>query len=142
MSPIFPHSLQCTVLRILPNLFDLPLRGYHPLRRTFPGDFRSVNEDRKAVHTPHLLTISGRIRFALCRFLSLILTTSLLVSFPPGTKTLQFPGFPILSDSTVKSHSEILGSKVACTSPRHIVACHVLHRQSKPSHPPNSLVRT
>ena len=25
------------------------------------------------------------------------------------------------------SHSEILGSKVACTSPRLIAACHVLH---------------
>ena len=38
------------------------------------------------------------IRFALCCFRSLLLTASQLVSFPPGTKMLQFPGLPILSD--------------------------------------------
>ena len=38
-----------------------------------------------------------RIRFVLCRFRSLLFTASLLFSFPPGTKMLQFPGFPFLS---------------------------------------------
>jgi hypothetical protein len=36
----------------------------------------------------------ARIQFALCRFHSLLLTASLLVSFPAGTETFQFPAFP------------------------------------------------
>jgi hypothetical protein len=36
-------------------------------------------------------------------------------------------------------HSEIPGSKRACRSPRHIAACHVLHRLSLPRHPPSTL---
>ena len=37
-------------------------------------------------------------------------------------------------------HSEILGSKVVCTSPRLIAAYHVLHRLSVPRHPPYALI--
>ena len=36
-------------------------------------------------------------------------------------------------------HSEILGSKLDCSSPRRIVAYHVLHRPSAPRHPPRAL---
>ncbi len=36
-------------------------------------------------------------------------------------------------------HSEIPGSTVACTSPRLIAACHVLHRLLVPRHPPYAL---
>jgi hypothetical protein len=36
-------------------------------------------------------------------------------------------------------HSEISGSKRACRSPKHIVACHVLHRLSVPRHSPSTL---
>ena len=36
-------------------------------------------------------------------------------------------------------HSDISGSKRACRSPKHIVACHVLHRLSVPRHPPSTL---
>jgi hypothetical protein len=36
-------------------------------------------------------------------------------------------------------HSEISGSKVACTSPELIAAGHVLHRLSAPRHPPRTL---
>ncbi len=36
-------------------------------------------------------------------------------------------------------HSEILGSKVVCTSPRLIAAYHVLHRLPVPRHPPYAL---
>ena len=47
----------------------------------------------------HISTILlWRIQFALYCFRSLLLTASQLVSFPPGTKMLQFPGLPILSD--------------------------------------------
>ena len=37
-------------------------------------------------------------------------------------------------------HSEILGSKVICTSPKLIAACHVFLRLLKPRHPPSALV--
>ena len=36
-------------------------------------------------------------------------------------------------------HSEISGSKRACRSPKHIAACHVLHRLSVPRHSPSTL---
>ena len=36
-------------------------------------------------------------------------------------------------------HSEISGSKVVCTSPELIAACHVLHRLPMPRHPPYAL---
>ena len=37
------------------------------------------------------------------------------------------------------SHSETRGSTVTCTYPRIIAACHVLHRQREPRHPPYAL---
>ena len=36
-------------------------------------------------------------------------------------------------------HSDVRGSKVACTSPRLFAACHVLHRLPEPRHPPCAL---
>src|SRR5437016_11594524 len=36
-------------------------------------------------------------------------------------------------------HSDISGSTRACRSPKHIAACHVLHRLSVPRHPPSTL---
>jgi hypothetical protein len=36
-------------------------------------------------------------------------------------------------------HSEIFGSKLVRSSPKHIAAYHVLHRLSAPRHPPNAL---
>src|SRR4030042_1522811 len=40
----------------------------------------------------------GRIQFALFRVRSPLLTESRLISFPRGTKMLQSPRFPILTD--------------------------------------------
>ena len=37
-------------------------------------------------------------------------------------------------------HSEISGSKVICTSPKLIAACHVLHRLLMPRHSPCALI--
>ena len=39
-----------------------------------------------------------QIQFELSCVQSPLLTASLLVSFPAGTETIQFPAFPILSD--------------------------------------------
>ena len=46
-------------------------------------------------HISH--TLLHRIQFALCWFRSPLLTASQLISFPPGTKMFQFPGFPHLA---------------------------------------------
>ena len=74
----------------------LPLRDYHPLWCDVPVNFgfdgRSIL--RSILHTS--LHLHAGIRFALCRFLSPVLTASQLVSFPPPTKMLQFGGFPFL----------------------------------------------
>ena len=85
------------------------------------------------------------------------------MSFPPGTEMFQFAGFaspklcihfgdtlPQLTQAPDRSeaeligeggfpHSEIVGSKLAHSSPTLIAACHVLHRLYMPRHPPNAL---
>ena len=85
------------------------------------------------------------------------------MSFPPGTEMFQFSGFaspkPILFSLVIPlpfnsvsdysnaklngegglSHSEIVGSKLAHSSPTLIAACHVLHRLYMPRHSPNAL---
>ncbi len=38
------------------------------------------------------------IRIGLCRFRSTLLTASLLLSLPAGTKMIQFPAFPLLTE--------------------------------------------
>ncbi len=127
MSPGFPHHFQDAVLR---NSFKsnlLSTRGYHPLQRFIPEDLRFINWIRRMVLQHHIsIALLQKIRFALFCFRSLLLTESQLISFPAGTKTFQFPAFLLLSEYIAKSHSEILGSKTACISPRLIAACHVL----------------
>ena len=61
----------------------------------------------------------------------------------------QFPGFPqtaywfswVYVRITVRGfpHSEICGSRVICTLPQLIAACHVLRRLPVPRHPPYAL---
>ena len=51
------------------------------------------------ISEPHIYFIFlWIIRFALSCFLSLIITASLLISFPIGTKTLQFPMWIFISE--------------------------------------------
>ena len=45
------------------------------------------------------------------------------------------------SSPWVFPHSEICGSKLICSSPQLIAACHVLHRLSMPRHSPYALLR-
>src|ERR1700675_2327213 len=88
-------------------------------------------------------------RFRLFRFRSPLLSESLLIYFPPGTEMVHFPGFAHTRLCIQRAviwfyqigfpHSEILGSKLACSSPRLIAACHVLHRLLAPRHPPYAL---
>ena len=88
-------------------------------------------------------------RFGLVRFRSPLLSESLLLSFPQGTKMFQFPWFASAAyvfsyrylsiTSGGLPHSEIPGSQPVCGSPRLIAAYHVLHRLPMPRHPPSAL---
>ena len=87
--------------------------------------------------------------FGLFRVRSPLLAESLLFSVPPGTEMVHFPGLP--SPAYVFSrgssginlsglpHSEILGSKPVCGSPKLFAAYHVLHRLLAPRHSPYAL---
>src|SRR3989449_9945805 len=87
--------------------------------------------------------------FGLFRFRSPLLSESRLLSLPPGTEMVHFPGFApshLWIQWAVRRfcqrglpHSEIPGSKPACGSPRLIAACHVLLRLLLPRHPPCAL---
>jgi hypothetical protein len=60
--------------------------------------------------TPHFRSLSGRIRFAVFRVRSPLLTESRLISCPPLTKMLQFGGCPLVTecrDSEVPAGSPI-----------------------------------
>ncbi len=80
--------------------------------------------------TPHLLALSGRIRFRLCWFHSPLLAASLLVSSPAPTQMFQLGAFPTPTGRMGSSHSEIPGSEAPCASPGLIAAWRVLHRSS------------
>ena len=87
--------------------------------------------------------------FGLFRFRSPLLSESWLLSFPPGTEMVHFPGFApsrLWIQRVVPwffhggfPHSEIPGSMPACGSPGLIAACHVLLRLLLPRHPPCAL---
>jgi hypothetical protein len=84
-------------------------------------------------------------RFGLFPFRSPLLRKSRLLSFPPGTEMVHFPGLPLPRLCIQRGvprfyrrgfpHSEICGSKLVCSSPQLIAACRVLHRHLSPRHP-------
>jgi hypothetical protein len=89
--------------------------------------------------------LSFRItRFGLFRIRSPLLSESRLISLPPGTEMVHFPGFaPYAYGFSTRylvfapsgfPHSEISGSQTACVSPKHIAASYVLHRLIAPRH--------
>ncbi len=83
--------------------------------------------------------------FGLFRIRSPLLSESRLISLPPGTEMVHFPGFaPYAYGFSARylvftpggfPHSEISGSQAACASPKHIAASYVLHRLIAPRHP-------
>src|SRR5918994_3793416 len=87
--------------------------------------------------------------FGLFRVRSPLLAESLLFSLPPGTEMVHFPGlssppygfrwrYSGISLSGLP-HSDILGSKPVCGSPKLFAAYHVLHRLLAPRHSPYAL---
>ena len=90
-----------------------------------------------AAGEPHIsLFLRREIRFGLSRFRSPLITGSQLISLPPGTQMFPSPGFALLSErrsalrqlQRIELHSGIPGSKVACSYPGLIAACHALLR--------------
>ena len=139
----FPQNSSCSaVLRCrLTGRDAFRIRGCHPLRPRFPACSamlpfpycrRSYNPGRR----------QRRPRFGLLRVRSPLLAQSLLLSFPPGTKMFQFPGFAPEHGSGVGiapdgfPHSDIRGSQGICPSPRLFAACHVLPRLREPQASP------
>jgi len=98
--PMFKQDFSCPALLMSLNKV-YHIRGYHPLWRTFPG--------------ASALFIKGT---GLIRVRSPLLAESRLMSFPPGTKMFQFPGFALHNYVFIMQyhicggfpHSEICGS--------------------------------
>lgn len=111
--------------------------GLSPFIVPRSSGLRVLRRGLKEGPKPHIsCNFHCKIRFAVCGVQSLLLPASQLMSFPPGTKTFQFPGFPILSNSRRMSDSDISGSIRAYGSPEHFAVSRVLHRRLKPSLPP------
>ena len=142
MPPKFTRDIQHTLLKILSYPANLPLRGYHPLSRSIPEDYHvhSLGK-RKVYNTTSPMIHHHGIQFALYRFRSPLLTASLLISFPAGTKMLQSPAFPIITDYS-EEWEVPLGYRWINGSLRLPNAYRSLARPSsapEPSHPPNSV---
>lgn len=93
--------------------------------------------------TPHPRRLSRRVRFALHRFRSPLLTASRLISFPPLTKMLQFSGFPFAGANDRRTCQDVpLGDPRILDSLRLPEAFRGLARPSsapEPSHPSDGL---
>lgn len=140
MPPIFTRGIRRVLLLTCRNPLVNAYRAITLYGVPFQGTSASPSWVAYGM-SPHISTcFHRRIRFALCRFRSPLITASHLVSFPAGTKMLQFPAFPFADANYLvlpgrESHSGIPGSKATCASPGLIAACHALHRRIEPSHP-------
>jgi hypothetical protein len=124
-----------------------PLRGSHTLWLRFPADSRNVrfgNSTYAVLQPPNASTWVWAVPISLAATFGIS-----VIYFPPGTEMVHFPGLAHTRLCIQRAvtrvhlagfpHSEILGSKPACGSPRLIAACHVLLRLLAPRHPPYAL---
>ena len=117
------------------------LQDFHLLRFCFPANSTMLWICNSNIE---VLQPQSEDWFGLFPFRSPLLRESIFLSFPPVTKMFQFTG--LLLHTYVFSmqylrfnisefpHSEIPGSKLTYSSPRHIVVCHVLHQLLVPRH--------
>jgi len=97
MPPIFPLDIQLTVLMILSH----PSTIVYGTITLYSVPFQATSTMLiriKRQSTPHFNYITAAIQFTLSCVQSLLLTASLLISFPPVTKTFQFTGLLVLAD--------------------------------------------
>ena len=126
-----------------PAAVSLPVRGCHPLRRSFPNSFRFLTTGFwPALQPRHVLEHAGLGSSPFARH---YWGNRSFLSSPPGTKMFQFPGFAP-SQMTVPGlqpgglpHSDTPGSAPVCGSPGIFAAYRVLPRLPKPRHPPYAL---
>ena len=158
--PSFPSGSTC--LMVLGNSphsthHGFRLQDYHLLWRAVPDPsairMRKTSLQHETPRKPHNLPMATRVgltpsRFGLLPVRSPLLGQSLLISLPRLLRCFTSPcvasrtyelgaGFHPMPGGGLP-HSEISGSTPACGSPKLIAACHVLHRRSKPRHPPCS----
>ena len=126
-----------------PGLQNLPVRDFHPLRRSFPAASRSFRTLLCALLQPrHRLDGTGLGSFPFARHYSgnryffLFLRVLRCFSSPGSPQSILVHGLQPCGFS----HSDIRGSQSVCNYPRLFAAYHVLHRLRKPRHPPFALV--
>ena len=122
------------------------LQGFHLLWLGFPTNstILQICDSNKKVLQPHLESW-----FGLFPFRSPLLRKSIFLSLPPVTKMFLFAGLHLHNYVFIMQylritiggfpHSEISGSKLTYSSPKHIVVRHVLHLLLVPRHPPSAL---
>ena len=121
----------------------LPVRGFHPLQRSFPTASRSRAAHQRALLQPrHCRNNTGLGSFPFDRHYSgnryffLFLRVLRCFSSPGSPQSILVHGLQPCGFS----HSDIRGSQSVCNYPRLFAAYHVLHRLRKPRHPPFALV--
>ena len=124
-----------------------PLHGSHILWPRFPAGSRNVrfgNSTYAVLQPPNASTWVWAVPISLAATIGIS-----VIYLPPGTEMVHFPGLAHTRlciqravmgvHPTGFPHSEIPGSKLACSSPRLIAACHVLLRLLAPRHSPYAL---
>jgi hypothetical protein len=119
------------------------LHGSHILWPRFPAGSPNVRFDNSTYAVLQPPTVNNWV-WAVPISLAATFGIS-VIYFPPGTEMVHFPGLAHTRLCIQRAvarvhlvgfpHSEILGSKPACGSPRLIAACHVLLRLLAPRHP-------
>ena len=112
------------------------LQDFHLLWSAFPNSSANKSFSISESYNP---IVASNYGLGLVRFRSPLLSESHLMSFPRGTKMVQFSRFVLArlcfrrlryTGITLYGfpHSEIFGSKLVCSSPKLFAAYHVFHR--------------
>ena len=146
--PVFSPDSSCplilwiplTLLLISPTRLSLPLVG-------FPKPFGYDLPVYVAVRNPDCISTTGLASSAFARHY----LRNLFDFFSSGYLDVSVPRVPHVylwiqytfhgSSPWGFPHSEICGSKLICSSPQLIAACHVLRRLLMPRHSPYALLR-
>ncbi len=123
------------------------IRGFHPVPHSIPTVSTIFTRPYRRSYNPR----EQALWFGLFPFRSPLLRESHLLSLPAGTEMFQFPTstfspamyslkryHPMIGDGF--PHSEIFGSKLTYSSPKHIGVRPVLRRLLVPRHPPCALI--
>ena len=144
-SPQFPTRLHVSggTQDTASSPISFRLQGSHLLWPRFPAgspNRRIGNSTHAVLQPPNVNTWVWAVPISLAATIGIS-----VIYFPPGTEMVHFPGLAHTRLCIQRAvarvhlagfpHSEILGSKPACGSPRLIAACHVLLRLLAPRHP-------